>query len=164
MLEGFVDLARLSASVQNLQPLKYFLSCEERTNEKIFSSLSWAGYLYDWEGPEEDERPDAYIVVLGDKSISENFSVDAGIAAQSIRLGAMEKGLGSCIIASCKKDILSSVLNIADHLEIIFVISLGIPGEEILFERVTDNADMRYWRDEAGVHHLPKRDLDEIII
>ena len=40
-LRELVDLARNSASASNLQPLKYVLSCDPKTNTKIFT-LSYA--------------------------------------------------------------------------------------------------------------------------
>ncbi len=164
VLKSFVDLARLSSSAQNLQPLKYCLSCDRQMNGKIFDTLSWAGYLQEWEGPSAEERPEAYIVVLGDRSIGENFAIDAGIAAQSIRLGAMEKGFGSCIIASCDRGALSKILKIPESLEVLFVISFGIPGEEIVLEEMTDKSDIKYYRDSKDLHHLPKRTLEDIIL
>ena len=101
-----VELARLSPSGANLQPLKYILSHETPKNEKIFPHLVWAGYLKDWDGPTEGEKPSAYIIILGDKEIRGSFGVDPGIVAQSILLGAVEKGLGGCMLASIKKETL----------------------------------------------------------
>ena len=91
ILKSLVNLARLSASAANLQPLKYYLSWEPRKNAAIFSCLAWAGYLKDWPGPAADERPAAYIIILGDTEISKNFGCDHGIAAQSILLGARSR-------------------------------------------------------------------------
>ena len=99
-LRELVDLARLSASARNMQPLKYVLCCNRETNAAVFSTLAWAGYLTDWPGPVEGERPSGYIVVLGDTALSQSFGVDHGIAMQSILLGATEKGLGGCMIGS----------------------------------------------------------------
>ena len=101
-LRELVDLARLSASAANLQPLKYILSCDAEKNASVFPHLSWAGYLKDWPGPGEGERPSAYIVILGDTEISRSFGCDHGIAAQTILLGASEKGLGGCMIGAVK--------------------------------------------------------------
>ncbi|MDD3169248.1 MAG: nitroreductase family protein, partial [Eubacteriales bacterium] len=93
-LYELIDLARLSASGGNLQPLKYIISFRQEENDKIFPYLKWAGYFKDWDGPAEGEKPSAYIVITGDKEISSNYFWDHGIACQSILLGACEKGLG----------------------------------------------------------------------
>lgn len=99
-LRDWVDLARCSASARNSQPLKYILSTEESINAQIFEQLAWAGYLTTWKGPEEGERPSAYIVLLHDTLISGNYFCDEGLAMQSILLGATEAGFGGCIIHS----------------------------------------------------------------
>jgi nitroreductase len=163
-LRELVDLARLSASAGNLQPLKYILSCEPEKNTAVFRHLRWAVYLKDWHGPDEGERPAAYIIILGDTSIGENFFCDHGIAAQSILLGAIEKGLGGCMLASIDRDGLRKTLDIPDKLEILLVIALGKPKEKVVIEKLGKEGDIRYWRDSDSVHHVPKRPLDEIII
>lgn len=163
-LRELVDLARLSASGANRQPLKYALFCDEERNAQIFACLGWAGYLKDWDGPVEGERPAAYIVILGDTEISASFGVDHGIAAQSILLGATERGLGGCIIASVQRDRLREALGIDGRYEILLVLALGRPKEVVIVEPVGPGGDIRYWRDEQGAHHVPKRDLDDIIV
>ena len=163
-LRELVDLARLSASAMNMQPLKYVLSCEPQKNALIFSRLGWASYLKGWPGPGDGERPSAYIIVLGDTEISRAFGCDHGIAAQSILLGATERGLGGCMIATVKRQELSRALDIAPRYEILLVIALGKPGETVVIEEVGPDGDTKYWRDSQGVHHVPKRALDDIII
>jgi nitroreductase len=163
-LREFVDLARLSASGANRQPLKFVLSNDPERNARIFPHLAWAGYLADWPGPEEGERPSGYVVVLGDTDIRPSFGVDHGIAAQSILLGATEKGLGGCIIASIKKDALRATLDIDPRYEILLVLALGKPKETVVVDPVGPEGDIKYWRDSQGVHHVPKRALDDIIV
>jgi nitroreductase len=163
-LRELVELARLSASGANMQPLKYWISSALQTNERIFPHLGWAAYLRDWPGPDEGERPSAYIIVLGDTDIRSSFGVDHGIAAQSILLGATERGLGGCIIASVDRDALREALDIALRYEILLVVALGRPKEDVVIEPVAPDGDIRYWRDADGVHHLPKRALDDIIV
>ncbi len=170
-LRELVDLARLSASAGNLQPLKYILSCHPQRNALIFSHLAWAAYLKDWPGPAEGERPSAYIIILGDKEISQSFDYDCGIAAQSILLGAVEKGLGGCIIASVQREELRQALQIPTRYEILMVLALGKPREKVVIDPVghakahlRPTADIKYWRDAEGVHHVPKRHLDDLII
>ena len=164
VLRGLVDLARLSASGRNLQPLKYMLSHEPGLNARIFPELAWAGYLKDWPGPVLGERPSAYIVVLGDQRLTKDFGSDPGIACQSILLGATSQGLGGCLIGSLKRERLREVLAIPAHLEILLVIALGKPKETVAIDPLGPDGDIRYWRDAAGVHHVPKRSLDELIV
>jgi len=163
-LLNLVELARLSPSAGNLQPLKYLLSSDEETNAKIFPHLRWAAYLKEWTGPKEGERPSAYIVVLGDTYISPAIGPDHGIAAHSILLGATEKGLGGCIIASIDRSGLAESLAVQEGLEILLVIAIGKPAETVELETVGPGGDVRYWRDQNGVHHVPKRKLEEIIL
>jgi nitroreductase len=163
-LRELVDLARLSPSARNAQPLKYILSCEPQRNSLIFPHLAWAGYIKGWSGPCEGERPSAYIIILGDTEIRRSFGCDHGVAAQSIMLGATEKGLGGCIIASIDREGLHKALEIPPRYEILLVLALGRPKETVVIEKVGPSGDTKYWRDSRGVHHVPKRPLDDIII
>jgi nitroreductase len=163
-LRELVNLGRLSASARNAQPLKYILSCTPGMNNAIFPTLAWAAYLKDWNGPEKGERPSAYIIMLGDTEIATNFWCDHGIAAQSILLGAVEKGLGGCIIASIQRDNLRKALSIPERYEIIQILALGKPKEKVVIETISADRDFKYWRDTEQVHHVPKRTLDEIIL
>jgi len=163
-LEELVDLARLSPSGANLQPLKFHLSCDAETNDAIFPLLGWAGYLEDWPGPAEDERPVAYITILGDKKVREGFGCDHGIAAQSIMLGATEKGLAGCIIGSIDRKKMRSALQLSEQFDILLVLAMGKPAERIVIEPLGADGSIEYWRDDQDVHHVPKRALDEIIV
>lgn len=163
-LEELVDLARLSASGANLQPLKYILACQPDVNAQIFSCLAWAGYLKDWPGPEPGERPSGYIVILGDTTISKEFGVDHGIAGQSMLLGAREKGLAGCMLGSINRKDLRPMLNIESHLKILLVLAIGKPKEEVVIETVGPDGNIRYWRDAEAVHHVPKRALTDLIV
>jgi nitroreductase len=163
-LRELVNLARISAAAGNLQPLKYMLANDPEKNSMIFQHLGWAGYLKDWAGPAEGERPSAYIIVLGDKRICTSFGCDHGIACQNIMLGAVEKGLGGCMIGSVNRERLKSALDIADYFEILLVLALGKPNEAVILEEVGPDDEVKYWRDSEGVHHVPKRKLQDIIV
>jgi len=162
-LGSLIDLARLSASGANKQPLKYLIYNSAKDCDRIFPYLSWAGYLTDWPGPDKGERPSGYIIILGDKSISDIFGIDHGIAAQSIMLGATEANLGGCIIATIKRDELSNDFSIPDNFEILLVLAIGKPVEKVIIDDLKD-ADVKYWRDKNKNHHVPKRSLDDLII
>ena len=163
-LRELVDLARLSASAANMQPLRYVLSTDPERNALIFPHLGWAAYLKRWPGPSEGERPSAYIVILRDTRIGHPMEVDHGIAAQTILLGATEKGLGGCMIGAIDKKGLRGALEIPERYEILLVVALGKPAETVVIDAAEPGGDTNYWRDGEGTHHVPKRALDDIII
>ncbi len=163
-LAEWVDLARNSASGGNAQPLKYLLSADPKTNELIFPSLKWAGALPDWPGPSQGERPAAYIVILLDKSVSQGAGCDHGIAAQTILLGAVEKGYGGCMLGAINRDALRRDLRVPEGFDILLALALGRPNETIVLEPLPASGSTKYYRDAQSVHHVPKRSLDEIIV
>jgi nitroreductase len=163
-LKELVDLARLSATSGNKQPLKFYLCCDSDINREVFSLLTWAGALPEWPGPGEGERPSAYIIILGDTEVSQSFGVDHGIAAQSILLGATEKGFGGCMLSSIKKEEARKVLNITVQYEILLTVALGKPKEIVVIDTISVGDDIKYWREKDGTHHVPKRKLEDIII
>lgn len=163
-LRGLVELARLTPSARNMQPLKYILSNTAEKNAKIFSCLSWALDLKGWGGPVEGERPAAYVIILGDTEIAKAVMCDHGIVAQTIMLGAVDCGLGGCIMASVKKDQLRELLAIPARYEVLLVVALGKPKEQVIIEPLGKSGDTKYWRDSLGMHHVPKRALDDIIM
>jgi len=164
VLEDLVDLARLSASAGNRQPLKYFLANDTETNARIFPHLFWAGYLKNWPGPSEGERPAAYIVILGDTAVAKSFDCDHGIAAQSILLGATEKGFGGCMIGAVQREQLAAAIGISSQYEVLLVLALGVPQETVRLVSVPENGSIEYGRDSADIHYVPKRELMEVLI
>ncbi len=158
-----VDLARLGGSARNVQPLKYVLANTPADNAKIFPHLGWAGYLKEWPGPQEGERPAAYIVCLLDTRLSNEADCDLGIATQNILLGAVEKGLGGCRIASISTR-LHDVLGLDEYLQVLQVVALGKPAETVSLDELGPGEDIKYWRDADQAHHVPKRSLQDIIV
>lgn len=161
-LERMIEAARLSPSAANRQPLRYIICDSDALCARVFETLAWAGYLKDWPGPEPGERPSAYFIQLHDTERSSHYLCDHGIAAQSILLQAVDEGFGGCILASVKRDALRIALHIAPQYEIIQVIAIGKPKEKVIIEPFT--TDCKYWRDNAGVHHVPKRSLEDLIL
>jgi nitroreductase len=164
VLLQLVDYARLTPSGANKQALKFYIANEANLNKEVFQTLGWAGYLKDWDGPSQGERPSAYIILVQDKAYKMSTSFDAGIAAQTILLGAVEMGLGGCMIGNIQHDKLQAALDLPDTLEIVLVIALGKPKETVVIEEMTPQGDIKYWRDERNVHHVPKRSLKDIIV
>jgi nitroreductase len=164
VLNELVNYTRLSASSGNIQGLKFYISRDPEKNRQIFSTLRWAYYLKDWNGPDEGERPSAYIILLGDTEIHTTIEVDVGIAAQSILLGAVSMGYGGCMIGSLDRVSLRKKLDIPQRYDIPLVIALGKPDETIQIENMREEGEIEYWRDEFRVHHVPKRSLQQLII
>lgn len=163
-LVEFVDLARHTPSAANSQPLKFMISYRVADNGRIFPHLRWAGALTDWSGPTEGERPAGYVLILGDTTISKKIRWDDAIAAQTILLAAAERELGGCMIGSIDREGLRAALNIPEHLEILLVLALGAPAEKVVLHDDTSPDERPYWRDEDGVHHVPKRGLEEVLL
>jgi len=168
-LIDLVDLARMTPSPKNLQALKFFVNNDRVLNEKIFETLAWAGYLKNWAGPEKGERPSAYIFILADKKISPDIAKDylytaSGYVAQSMLLGAVDAGFGGCTIAAFKKKELHEIVKLPEHLEIMLVLALGKPKENIIITEADATGDIKYYRDENGNHYVPKRNLDDLIV
>ena len=163
-IENLIDLARVTPSSKNIQPLKYLLLNEKKDTDYVFERLKWAWYLKNWNGPSDEEQPPAYIIMLLDKSLNDNAMIDAGIASQTILLGAVEQGLGGCIIRTVNRYELHKHFNLPEHLEIILVIALGKPDQVVELTGVEKSGDIQYFEDDDQVHYVPKRNLDEIII
>ncbi len=163
-LYEMINNARLTPSGRNAQTLRYVVSNTPEMNALIFPALAWAGYLKDWEGPAEGERPSAYIVILNDDNVSKTYFCDHGIASLAILLTAVEKGYGGCIIGSVNHAALRNALDIPAYFSIVQVIALGKPAEAVVIEPMPADGNFKYWRDEQGVHHVPKHSLEELIV
>ena len=163
-LKELVDLARLSGSTANSQALKYYLAVDEAVCARIFETLTWAKALPDWDGPAEGERPTAYIVIACDQTLGKHKMWDEGIAAQSIMLGAVEKGLGGCMIGNFDPPAVKEALGLAENLTPVLLVAVGKPKETIVLTEAKPGDPLNYTRDENNVHYVPKRRLEDIVL
>jgi nitroreductase len=159
-----VDLARITASSKNKQALKYKIICDAEELDFVFDQLNWAWYLKDWKGPEKNERPAAYLFVFLDKDLNDNAFIDVGIASQTILLGAVEKGLGGCIIRTVNRYQINSHFNFPENLDLVQVIALGEPSQKVEIVGVDKSGDIKYFENSEKTHFVPKRSLSEILI
>ena len=168
LLTAWVDAARLVASSGNAQPLRYAIVSDERACERVFACCAWAKALPDWVGPEPGERPSAYIVICrdNDRTLADTFTAwDEGIAAQTVMLQATDAGFGGCIIASFKKRSMGEALGIdTDRFQPDLVLALGKPAEDVRIVDVPSGGATEYWRDDQGVHYVPKRALADVLL
>lgn len=163
-LTDLIDLARTTPSSKNRQPLKYILVTNNDDVDFVESHLKWAKFLVDWNGPEKSEQPPAYIIMLIDKNINEQADIDAGIAAQTILLGAVEKQLAGCILRSVNRFALSKYFNLSSNLEFVQVIAIGYPNQNIKLTSPDAEGSVNYYEGNDGTHYVPKRKLEDIII
>lgn len=161
-LKELINIGRLTASGANRQPVRYILSYDSQKNEDIFQCLRWAGYLEDWDGPEEGEKPAAYIVMLEPAGV--NAPHDEGIIGQTILLAATEQGLGGCFLANIDRIMLRDILHVEEKYDIKLVIALGYPKEEVVLEEISETDNIKYYRDTKKVHHVPKIKLEDLIL
>ncbi|MDE6371003.1 MAG: nitroreductase family protein [Duncaniella sp.] len=157
-----VELTRYCASGANMQPLRYRVVSAEDECAHVFDQLAWAAYLKEWPGPCEAERPTGYLVQCLDTRIAKNCLCDDGLQLQAITLGATSLGLGCCIFKSFKREGLIAALGLPEHLEPRYVVAIGYPVEKVVIEPLTDS--VKYYRTPDGVHHVPKRAPEDLIV
>lgn len=164
VLEELVELSRYTASAMNKQPLRHILVSDPGKCAEVFEGLAWAGYLKEWSGPAEGERPTGYVVICHEGEPGPWSKVDLGIVAQTMLLGAVEKGFGGCMLGALKKDVLTKALDVPENLEILMVLAMGRPAETVVVEDLDEGGDFKYWREDDDTHHVPKRTVDELIV
>lgn len=168
LLRSWIDTVRLVASSGNAQPLRYALVTDPADCERVFAHLAWARALPEWSGPEPGERPSAYVVICSqlDRTLADTFTAwDEGIAAQTIMLQAVEAGFGGCIVGSIGKKSLAEALDINHkRFHVDLVLALGKPIEDVRIVNLPAGGATEYWRDEAGVHYVPKRPLSDVLL
>jgi nitroreductase len=163
-LRELVDLARISQSPWNQQAVKFLLCNRPEMNAEVFKHLVWASRMPDWPGPAEGERPAAYIIVVADKELSKLFKTDHVVAGISILLGAVERGLGGCLVGAFSQKKMQATLQLTDRYVPLLTIALGVPNETVMLDEVGPDGNTAYWNDEQGVHHVPKRSLKDLIL
>lgn len=162
-IEDIINLCRFTPSTANRQSVKFAFACDDKLCGEVFPLLRWAGYLTE-KPPYNGNVPTAYILLCCDLNIAENpIEIDVGICAQTIVLGAMEQGIGACMIGSFDKKEMSKLFGLSDNLYPRLIIALGEPNEKIVITDIKDG-DIKYYRDEDKTHYVPKRTLEELII
>mgnify|MGYP000008056898 CR=1 FL=1 len=161
-LTDIIDVARVTSSAKNMQPLKYIIINDEKTVKEMASRVTWAAHLSEW-SQSEKERPSAFIVLVNDTSIDGFVMVDAGISLQTIMLASRIKGYSGCALASIDKEFCKEQFNLPSNLEPVLGIALGVEDETVNLVDVKEN-DTNYYRNEKDEHCVPKRTLDEVLI
>jgi nitroreductase len=138
VIEELIALAGMSASVSNRHPLKYLLITCPELFATIFPYLAWVSYLNSWQGLDKGKCPSSYLIILSDRSITDSFSIDPGIAAQNIMPGVTQEGTVGCMIASENK-VLRKEFIIPQQFKPLTVIAPGKPSEKFQIDAIMDN-------------------------
>ena len=162
LVRSLVDLARLVPSGANQQPLRYRMVTSAQQCAEVFPHTKWAAALKDWGGPAEGERPTAYIVIMA--AAGRSAPVDVGIAGQTIQLAATEQGYAACMLGAIDRPGIHKTLGLPGEWEIQLLVALGRCGETIVLEALPQDGNVAYWRSEDGVHHVPKRSLEQVLV
>jgi len=163
VLRDLVDTARLAPCGGNQQPLRYRIVAGDEC-AKIFPFIAWAAALKDWDGPAPGERPTGYVVILSSAERKNAPQTDMGIAAQTIQLAAAAQGYGACMLGAIKRPEIHAALGLPDAWAVQLMVALGRPAETVVIEDLAPGADTAYYRTADGIHHVPKRTLDEVLI
>ena len=73
-------------------------------------------------------------------------------------------GLGACILGYFSPKEMATSLRLAGNLRPLLVIALGKSIEDIRIVEIEEGESTDYYRDENGVHYVPKRRLDDVIV
>lgn len=156
-----VDSARLAPQGANLQPLTYVAVDDATLVSQINTMVRWAAYIAPDGNPGPGEQPMAYVVLCINTAIKEHCDVDAGAAGATLLLAAQSLGLGTCWLGNIDREAIFSLLSLREGTKIHSVIAVGYPAETPVCEEETGS--IRYYKDESGVLHVPKRSLRSVL-
>ncbi len=158
-----VDSARLAPYGANAQPLKYAIVTDEGKRRELYPYIKYAGFLKDWD-PAFEECPTAFIVILNDTAIkpTAKSECDSGIALASMCLAARELGYGSVCLGAINRAEIKKTLGLDERYDITYLLGIGYPAQTGEVFDYTD--DLKYYFDENGNVHVPKRTMDEVLV
>lgn len=167
IVEEILEAARLASSAANKQPLSYVVVQKPEQVDTVFAHTLWAGYLPKDQGtPKKEEQPTLFIGVVKNVDINPDCDTDAGLAISNMTLAAWNRGVGSCIIGSCNRKVLSEMFGLTENQRLHMLVAFGYPTHESYVEDVKDNADpdaIKYYLDEKKDYVVPKRKLADVV-
>ena len=163
-LAALVDLARISPSARNAQVLRYAIVADAAARRQMFGLITLGGALKEGQRPTVDQEPAGYIVILAPEKLDAFGLMDVGIAAQSINLAANDINLACCMIGAFNKPGVRALLEIPAELDPRLVLALGAPAEKRGLAPLNADGTTTYFLDHEGVHRVPKRSLDEVLV
>jgi nitroreductase len=162
VLEKIVNAGRLAPSASNLQPLLFIAVDDEATRREVFSCARWAGYITPAGNPLPGHEPTAYIIPAVDLRVRRSgFDLDLGAAVENMILAAWSEGIGSCWIGALDVDGVRRAVGFPETHRLTCLLALGYPAETPVIEEF--GGSVKYWKDDAGVLHVPKKRLADVL-
>ena len=160
-LRRIVAVNTLIPSARNSQALRFRLVTRSEAH-KVLPHIRLGGALPHLHLPYPGTQPEAFIVVMSAIEPDHYIYIDLGISAQSMLLQATEIGLNGIMIGACDKERLQEELQLPYRP--LLVIAIGRGNEQIRLVEIGAEESHSYYRDEAGVHYVPKVRLEDLII
>lgn len=164
ILSDLVNMAHLSPSARNLQPLRYALVVSPEARNELFPLLNMAGGRSAEERADESRAPAGYIVIVAPRGLNDFGLMDIGIAAQTVNLAARTAGLACCMIGAFNKPAVDKFLGVPEAMESRLVLALGAPSEDCRLTGPSADGSLSYYNDAEGVHWVPKLTLNDVIM
>ncbi|BEU88948.1 nitroreductase family protein [Selenomonas sp. TAMA-11512] len=164
VLQEIADTARMRSCALNRQALRYLVISSPDMVKKLHPCFRWAAKLPKEIGtPTEAQRPTAYIVLLKPEKAHAFADIDAGIALDAMAITAWSHGVGSCILGSVNRKILSEAVKIPAGFDVQIVLALGYPDHKSTIVEAGTDDSLSYYVDEHRDYYVPKKSAAETI-
>ena len=159
-LRDIASVASLVPSGMNAQRLRFRLVPSEDA-PLVLPHITLGAALPEEHLPHPGEEPQGYIVICATGEENRVVDMDLGIAAQSMLLRAVEKGLNGIFILNFRAEAIQEALGLP--LKPLAVLAFGKGTERIFLLPAAKDAPLQYYRKD-GVHYVPKLPLDDLLI
>ena len=162
MLERIVAVNAKIPCGKNQQTLRFKLVTKDTGADKVLENIKLGGMLPELHLPFEGTEPEAFIIVCGTTPETKIVDIDLGISMQSMLLKATEMGLNGIIICAFNTAKITEVFHLP--YEPLAIVAIGKGIEKIKLVPIDENESHAYYRDEQGVHYVPKVRAEQLII
>lgn len=162
MLERIVAVNTKIPTGKNQQVLRFKLVTKDTGAEKVLENIKLGGMLPELHLPYQGTEPEAFIIVCTSAPETKIIDIDLGISMQSMLLKATEMGLNGIIICAFNKAKITEAFNLP--YEPLAIVAIGKGAEKIKLVSIDESESRAYYRDENGVHYVPKVKTEQIII
>ncbi|MBQ5404426.1 MAG: nitroreductase family protein [Bacteroidales bacterium] len=162
VLKKIIGVNTKIASAKNAQTLRFKIVTKETGAETVLKNIKLGGMLPQLNLPLKGTEPNAFIIVCSNAQESRYIDIDLGISLQSMLLKAVEIGLNGIIICAFDKDAIKEAFNL--EYNPLAILAIGKSAEKFRLEEISKDQSKKYYRDENGVHIVPKVKLEDLII